>query len=236
MGNFGQKRASSVNGSRPRSTLPPASRRLSAHILDALRRSSGAVIVLHSRGEVRAKDGRALGIRSSVWINQEVALLAYRQFFEKRAIPILAFRDSSVTLEGAMTAFIVNPKPSVDEHFVLAEVRKWLTDEALSGATDEHKLFQQKWDALQADDRAILAALIAEGGRDIKEQSVRRRLIKHHGFEKNRASDVLRRRRTVLSEENLVQLRHNIYDGDEMTLHPQWEWHIRHAIGLSTQS
>jgi hypothetical protein len=209
---------------------------LSAHILDALRRSSGAVIVLHPRGEVRAEDGRALGIRSSVWINQEVALLAYRQFFEKRAIPILAFRDSSVTLEGAMTAFIVNPKPSVDEDFVLAEVRTWLTDEALSGATDEHKLFQQKWDALQADDRAILAALIAEGGRDIKEQSVRRRLIKHHGFEKNRASEVLRKRRMVLSEENLVQLRHNIYDGDEMTLHPQWEWHIRHVIGLSAQS
>ena len=105
-----------------------------------------------------------------------------------------------------------------------------MTGEGASGATDEHDLFQQKWDVLEADDRAILAALIAEGGRDIKEQSVRRRLIKHHGFEKNRASEVLRKRRTVLSEQNLVQLRHNIYDGDEMTLHPAWEWHIRHAI------
>lgn len=203
---------------------------LSAHIFDALRRSAGAVIVLHPRGEIRADDGRALGIRSSVWINQEVALLAYRQFFEKRSLPILAFRDLSVTLEGAMTAFIVNPKPSVEEDFVLAEVRKWLTGEAVTGATDEHDRFQQKWDALEADDRAILAALIAEGGRDIKEQSVRRRLIRDHGFEKNRASEVLRKRRIVLSEQNLVQLRHNIYDGDEMTLHPAWEWHIRHAI------
>ena len=63
-----------------------------------------------------------------------------------------------------------------------------------------------------------------------KEHSVRRRLIKHHGFEKNRASEVLRKRRTVLSEENLVQLRH-VYDGDEMSLHPYWEWYVRHTIG-----
>lgn len=204
---------------------------LSAHILDALRRASGAVIVLHPRGEIHTVDGRVLRIRSSVWINQEVALLAYRQFFERRAIPVLAFRDPSVTLEGAMTAFIINPKPSVDEDIVLAEVRRWLAEEAPCGATDENDLFQAKWDALQADDRSILAALIAEGGHDIKEQSVRRRLIKHHGFEKNRASEVLRTRRTVLSGENLVQLRHNVYDGDEMSLHPYWEWYVRHAIG-----
>jgi len=204
---------------------------LSAHVLDALRRSSGAVIVLHPRGEIHADDGQVLGIRSSVWINQEIALLAYRQFFERRAIPVLAFRDPSVALEGAMTAFIINPKPSVDEITVLAEVRRWLAEEASSGAMEEHDVFQAKWDALQADDHSILGALIAEGGRDIKEQSVRRRLIKHHGFEKNRASQVLLERRIVLSKENLVQLRHNVNDGDEMSLHPYWEWHIRHAIG-----
>jgi hypothetical protein len=206
---------------------------LGTHIFDALRRSSGAVIVLHPRGEIRADDS-VLGIRSSVWINQEVALLAYRQFFERRAIPVLAFRDPSVALEGAMTAFIINPKASVDDDAVLAEVRRWLAEEAPSSAPDENDVFQAKWDALQADDRSILAALIAEGGRDIKEQSVRRRLINHHGLEKNRASEVLRRRRTVLSEENLVQLRHNVYDGDEMSLHPYWEWHVRHAIGLAS--
>ena len=204
---------------------------LSAHIFQALRRASGAVIVLHPRGEIRAADGHVLGIRSSVWINQEVALLAYRQFFESRAIPVLAFRDPSVALEGAMTAFIINPKPSVDEDTVLADVRRWLAEKAPIGAKDENDVFQAKWDALQADDRAILAALIAEGGRDVKEQSVRRRLIKHYGFERNHASDVLLNRRTVLSGENLVLFRHNVHDGDEMSLHPYWEWNVRHAIG-----
>ena len=203
---------------------------LSSHVFDALRRSSGAVIVLHPRGEVCNAEGKVLGIRSSVWINQEVALLAYRQFFEKRKIPILAFRDPALVLEGAMTSFIVNPKSSVDEDTVLAEVRRWLTEEAITGAKDEADVFQSKWDALQDNDRTILAALIAEGGRDIKEQSVRRRLINHHGFEKNLASEVLRKRRIALSEENLVKLRRNANDGDEMSLHPYWEWYVRHAI------
>jgi len=209
---------------------------LSAHILNALRRSSGAVIVLHPGGEVRGDDGRVSGIRSSVWINQEVAILAYRQFLERRAIPVLAFRDASVTLEGAMTAFILNPKPSIDEETVLVELRRWLAEDASSGAADENDVFQAKWDALHADDRSILAALIAEGGHDIKEQSVRRRLISEHGFEKNQASAVLRTRQTVLSRENLVQLRHNVYDGDEMSLHLYWEWYVRHATGPPSPS
>ena len=34
-----------------------------------------------------------------------------------------------------------NPKPSVDENFVLAEVRTWLTDEARSGADGRAQAF-----------------------------------------------------------------------------------------------
>lgn len=203
---------------------------LGEHIFDAVRRCAAAIVILHPRGHIRGADGQDHGIRSSVWINQEMALLAYRQFFESRKIPLLAFKDPSVTLEGAMTAFIVNPKPLVDEELVLSEVRNWLIAEASVGPLDEHELFKQKWRALQADDRAILAALIAEGGRNIKEESVRRRLIKHHGFDKNRASEVILKRKIVLSGENLIQLRRNLHDGDEMSLHAAWEWYVRHAI------
>ena len=121
-----------------------------------------------------------------------------------------------------MTAFIVNPKPYVDEEAVLREIRRWLTEEAIRGAPDENDVFQAKWNALHFDDRSILAALIAEGGRDIKEQSVRRRLINSHGFGRDRASEILQTRMSVLSRENLVRLHHNAYDGDEMSLHPHW--------------
>ncbi len=206
---------------------------LSEHIFDALRRCGAAVVVLHPRGHILTEDGQKLGIRSSVWINQEMAVLAYRQFFEKSRIPILAFKEESVTLEGAMTAFIFNPKPLGDEESAISEVRRWLTADASVGPVAEQEVFQRKWAALGSEDRAILAALIAEGGRDIKESSIRRRLIDRHGIEKNRASEVLRNRRLALSQVNLVQLRHNIYDGDEMSLHPTWEWHIRHAVAGS---
>jgi hypothetical protein len=135
-----------------------------------------------------------------------------------------------------MTAFIVNPKPYVDEEAVLREIRRWLTQEAIRRAPDENDVFQAKWNALHFDDRSILAALIAEGGRDIKEQSVRRRLINSHGFGRDRVSEILQTRVSVLSGENLVRLRHNAYDGNEMSLHPYWEWYVRQAIGTASLS
>ncbi len=206
---------------------------LANHILDALRRCAGAVVVLHPRGRVLSEQGQDFGVRSSVWINQELAILAYRQFFEGSNIPILAFKDDLVALEGAMTAFIVNPKPLVDQESVLRELRNWLRNEATKAAPSQQDVFEEKWAVLDPDDREVLAALVAEGGRDVKETSVRRRLVRQHGLDKNRASEVLRKRRLVLSELNLVQLRHNIYDGDEVSLHPTWEWYVRHAVRQS---
>lgn len=49
---------------------------LGRHIFDALRRCAGAVVVLHDRGTVTALATSFQ--RSSVWVNQEVAILAYR--------------------------------------------------------------------------------------------------------------------------------------------------------------
>jgi hypothetical protein len=82
---------------------------LGQHVLDAIRRWAGAVVILHDRGVVIGADGNEWGHRSSVWVNQELAILAYRQFFESRKIPLLAFMDSRVKIEGAMTSLIVNP-------------------------------------------------------------------------------------------------------------------------------
>lgn len=203
---------------------------LADHILGALRRSTGAIFVLHARGRVKSDQGDDLGVRSSVWINQELAVLAYRQFFEATNIPILAFKHDSVTLEGAMSAFIINPIPLGSEDAVVGEVRNWLLTVAPQGRLSEQDVFDRKWEALEADDRLVLAALIAEGGHDIKEVSVRRRLTEVHNIERNRASAVVRERRTVLSSLNLVRLQPNLYDGGEMSLHRTWEWYVRHAV------
>jgi hypothetical protein len=208
---------------------------LAEHILDALRRCVGAIAVLHQRGRVMSAAGDELGVRSSVWINQEIAILAYRQFFERSNIPILAFADPSLTHEGAMTAFILNPKPLGDEEAVVSAVRQWLRDLPISHAGDL-AVFAQKWRGLTKEDRAILASLIAEGVHEVKELSIRGRLIQDHGFDKNRASTILMERRLALSSANLVQLRHNIYDGDEMSLHPSWEALVRYEIGRLSQN
>ena len=203
---------------------------LADHILDALRRSTGAIFVLHARGRVMSDQGHDLGVRSSVWINQELAVLAYRQFFEATNIPILAFKHETVSLEGAMSAFVINPMLLGNEDAVVAEVRNWLVAVAPQGRLSEQDVFDRKWEALEADDRLLLAALIEEGGHDIKEVSVRRRLTEAHNIDRNLASTLVRKRRTVLSTSNLVRLQRNLHDGDEMSLHSTWEWYVRHAV------
>jgi hypothetical protein len=208
---------------------------LAQHILDALRRATGAVVVLHPRGRVMSDQGQALGVRSSVWISQELAIMAYRQFFEGVNIPILAFKDDCVSLEGAMSAFIINPRPLESDEMVVSEVRKWLQNNASEGRPSEQDVFDQKCRTIEADDQLILAALVEEGGHNVKEVSVRRRLTERFGIDRNRASEIVKQRRGILSAMNLVMLRHNIYDGDEMSLHPTWEWYIRYAVAKPQQ-
>jgi hypothetical protein len=57
---------------------------LAHHVFGALRHCAGAILLLQERGIVTTSDGEDLGHGSSVWINQELAILAYRQFFEAR--------------------------------------------------------------------------------------------------------------------------------------------------------
>lgn len=209
---------------------------LADHILDALRRSTGAVVILHPSGRVVSEQGQELGVRSSVWVNQELAVLAYRQFFEGINIPILAFKHDSVSLEGAMTAFIINPKPLGSDVEIGSEVRIWLQNHASQGRPSEQDVFDQKWRTLEADDQLILEALVEEGGHDVKDFAIRRRLVEQYGVDRNRASTLVTEKRTALSALNLVRLQHNIYDGDEMSLHPTWEWYVRHAVARSQSS
>ena len=118
-----------------------------------------------------------------------------------------------------MTTFIINPRPLGSEETILSAVRIWLQTLASKGRPSEQSVFDQKWEALEADDRLILAALIEEGGNDVKEVSILRRLIQQHGIERNRASTIIREGKTVLSARNLVRLQRNLNDGDEMSLH-----------------
>jgi hypothetical protein len=76
----------------------------------------------HPRGSVIINSENIWGVRFSVWINQEIGILAYRKYFEGIDLPILVFKDPTIKIEGAMTSFIVNPKPFQNKNEVIKEV------------------------------------------------------------------------------------------------------------------
>lgn len=91
-----------------------------------------------------------------------------------------------------MTAFIMNPRPLGSAETILLEVRSWLQTCASLAAPSNQIVFDNKWGSLGPDDRLILAAIIEEGGQDVKEVSVRRRLVEQYGIERSRASSLIR--------------------------------------------
>jgi hypothetical protein len=134
-------------------------------IFDVLRCAPGAVVVLHDRGAVMDAVGGETGHRSSVWIQQELGSLAYRQFYESRRLPLLCFQDSGVRLEGAMTSLIANPRPLGSDDVVLDAVREWLAAASFAGMSD--LAFSEKWDQLKGPARRVLSGLVEEGGQGV---------------------------------------------------------------------
>lgn len=202
---------------------------LSSHVFAAISQCCGAIIVLQDRGCVLGSNGLKLGHRSSVWINQEIAILAYRHFFEDRRLPILAFKEDIVRLEGAMTSLILNPKPLPPKAELLDAVSNWLAKNEFSES--DHQLFVEKWTDLSDDIRLVVAALIAEGGRQVKEASVRSHLKDYYKMDSNTASSVVQSAKLAFMTNGLVQLVRNLHSGDELSLHPTWEYELRRQCG-----
>ena len=204
---------------------------LGKNIFESLLRCSGMVAFLHNRGTVIRSSGETWGVRSSVWVNQELAILAYRQFFEATSVPVLPFRDRDVNLEGAMTALIANPLPITNPADILDKVRSWLArlDSQSTSVTGDDS-FDEKWKRLTPTAIKVLACLIDEGGEQVNEMSVQRALVAMHKFSRNNASAAVQKSKLEFINTNLVKLVHNIQSGDEMSLHPTWEWHLRRAV------
>ncbi len=201
---------------------------LGHHIFDALHHCSGAVSFLQNRGSVRGALGADWGIRSSVWVNQEIAILAFRNFLEFANLPILVFKDTDVRIEGAMTSFIVNPLPLVSISNTLAQVKEWLeTTDFAPCLSDE---FQAKWNRLSLNSQRAVNCLLSEGGQQVKELNIRRKLQEKYGLEKNAADKAVREARSQFSDTGLVICHHNNYTGHEMSLHPTWMWYLARSV------
>jgi hypothetical protein len=200
---------------------------LGQHILDALHRCSGAISFLHKRGVVTGPLGEEWGVRSSVWVNQEIAILAFRNFLDFAKLPILVFKDNEVRIEGAMTSFIVNPLPLLNVPDTLTAVKKWLESTEFAPCLADE--FQNKWDKLSSNSKRAMNCLASEGGQRVKEHNIRRKLQEKYNLPKNTASDAVREAKLQFMDTGLVICDHNIDSGDEMTFHPTWQWYLARA-------
>ena len=204
---------------------------LAKNVFDGLRKCSGLIYFLHERGLVMTESKKEWGYRSSVWVNQEIAILAYRKQFEGIDIPVLIFNDDKIRLEGAMTSLIVNPKPMGSESEILKTIKSWLESSEFplnSLAGDER--FYSKWRKLSPTSIKVLSALIVEGGTNVKEQVVRICLQENYGFDKKSASSSLRAAKSEFISTDLVKLISDINSGDELSINPIWQWYIIREI------
>lgn len=198
---------------------------LGHHLMTGIQQCAGAVVVLQDRGIVINSEGTEWGHRSSVWVNQEVAILAYRQFHETNKIPILAFADTSVKLEGAMTSLIVNPRPLTSSSEVADSVRAWLTVADFASGTRD--TFTAKWEQLTDNARRVVAGLLAEGGRNVNEQVIRRAVVREFQMSSEAASEALQQSKLEFQNTDLVKRITNTPSGPEMSVHPTWESQLR---------
>ncbi len=204
---------------------------LAKNIFEGLRKCSGLISFLHDRGLVTTQGNKEWGYRSSAWVNQEIAILAYRKQFEGIEIPILVFKDKKVRLEGAMTSLIVNPIPMKSESEILKQIESWLksTEFPLSSSVNDDR-FQSKWEKLSSTSRTVISALLDEGGSNVKESSIKVCLREDYGMEKNGASKAIMDARGEFINTDLVKLIHNIHSGDEMSVNPTWKWDITREV------
>jgi hypothetical protein len=138
---------------------------LSEHLLAALADCSGAVVALHPRGTIVCS-GVESGTRSSVWVNQEIAILAFRQHCEGTELPVLLFKDPSVDLEGIMKYLILNPLVLDAHPSVVQSVKDWLVETTFTVGVLQ-KTIDQSWAGLPEGSRMLLAAILDGGGSNV---------------------------------------------------------------------
>jgi hypothetical protein len=96
---------------------------LTANILEALNKSVGFIAVMHHRGTVTPPGDL---IRTSVWVEQEIAIAAFIRQVLRREINVAAFKQKGIALEGMRAQLLLNPKEFEDSKEVLAHLDRIL--------------------------------------------------------------------------------------------------------------
>ena len=112
---------------------------LNRAVFEALKMCDGFFAVIQKRGAVTYRN-YAVVHRSSVWIQQEIALVCYRMYLENSQVPIRVYYQTGILLEGLMKTSIVNPIPFEQNSEILAGLSKWLQGPEF----DEHPVLTRR--------------------------------------------------------------------------------------------
>lgn len=120
---------------------------LSEHIFANLERCDGFLAVMHRRGGVTFPD-RPPFIRSSVWIQQELAIVSFINYQRHlaRRIKIRVFAQRGIKREGLADTLILNPVEFDSDEELRPLVREWLAGPDFSEdrvTTTREALFQR---------------------------------------------------------------------------------------------
>ena len=94
---------------------------LTGHILAALGRSAGFIGIMHSRGDVATPGGQVR--RGSVWVEQELAIAAFIQYFLKRPLEVAMYLQRSIAREGMRQQLRLKPIEFDQPSQVLGDLR-----------------------------------------------------------------------------------------------------------------
>lgn len=93
---------------------------LSDHVLKALHRAAGFICVMHCRGDLKDPQGGRV-TRGSVWVEQEIAIVAFMRHALNRSVPTLFYKQSGVSLEGIRSVLLLNPRIEFTEELQILQ-------------------------------------------------------------------------------------------------------------------
>src|SRR5438132_2189480 len=118
---------------------------LTTNIFNALNDAAGFIAILHHRGSVMFEPTsvRIDLIRASVWIEQEIAIAAFIQQSLGRPLPVVAYIEEGITLEGVRQYVLLNPKHFRSSSEILADLEIVLSSWQVTGV--EVVPVQREW-------------------------------------------------------------------------------------------
>jgi hypothetical protein len=110
---------------------------LTGNIFDALDKAAGYIAVMHQRGTVRAGESKFL--RGSVWIEQELAIVAFLRYLRRQPIRTLFLLEKGIEAEGLRKQLIGEPEffEGAEEvvEKVRVEIETWVKDGDVAPST-----------------------------------------------------------------------------------------------------